>query len=140
MKKIIYAFTIMSLFVFSAPSYGKEDIGSVVQLKGGGVIERDAGQIEARVREGIRLKDAVQTEERSRMKMLFDDDSVLTLGEKSRAVIKDFVLGGTEAGSSVVGLIDGAMRAVVGKTRFEVHTRTSFVSARGTVIDIIAAS
>jgi hypothetical protein len=66
--------------------------------------------------------------------MLFIDDSVLTLGEKSKVVVKEYVYSKEKGGKSIFNLIDGKMKAVVGKAKFEVHTPTVVAAARGTVI------
>lgn len=110
------------------------DIGSVVALKGKASIERGPQRIEARVKSGLQLADTVRTGAASRIKMLFVDDSVLTLGDSSSMSLKDFVHSKGERGRSVFNLIDGKMRAVVGKTRFEVRTPTAVAAARGTII------
>lgn len=115
-------------------AYGKEDIGKVVALKGNAVIERERKEIEAKVKSPILLDDSVLTKEASRAKLLFIDDSVLTIGEKSRVVIKEFVYSKDKGGKSIFNLLDGKMRSVVGKTEFEVHTPTVVTAARGTII------
>jgi mannose-6-phosphate isomerase-like protein (cupin superfamily) len=67
--------------------------------------------------------------------MLFIDDSVLTMGEKSKVVIKEFLYSKDKGGKSIFNLIDGKMRSVVGKSEFEIHTPTVVAAARGTVFD-----
>jgi len=111
------------------------DVGSVVAVRGDAVIERDAKVIGAKLKDGIQLRDSVETRERSRVKMLFIDDSVLTLGEKARVVIKEFVYQKGSGGKSIFNLLDGKMRSVVGKSSFEIHTPTLVAAARGTVFD-----
>lgn len=116
-------------------TYGAGDIASVVALKGNALIERDARAIEAKLKDGIQLKDIVVTKESSKAKMLFIDDSVLTMGEKSKVVIKEFIYSKDQKGRSIFNLIDGKMRSVVGKSEFEIHTPTAVAAARGTVFD-----
>jgi hypothetical protein len=112
----------------------KDDVGSFVAIRGKAVVERDQKSFEAKLKDGILLNDTVSTLEASRTKMLFIDDSVLTLGEKSRAVIKEFIYGKDKGNKSVINLIDGKMRSIVGKTSFEIHTPTAVAAARGTAI------
>lgn len=133
---IIFAVVIISIISLgSGMTYGAGDVGSVVALKGNALIERDARAIEAKLKDGIQLKDTVETRESSRAKMLFIDDSVLTMGEKSKVVIKEFIYSKDQKGRSIFNLIDGKMRSVVGKSEFEVHTPTAVAAARGTVFD-----
>ena len=70
----------------------------------------------------------------SRTKMRFIDDSILTLGENSRVSIKEYIYSKDKGGKSIFNLLDGKMRSVVGKTRFEIHTPTAVAAARGTII------
>src|SRR5919109_148109 len=75
----------------AAEAAAKEDVGTVVALRGKAQIERGESRLEAKLKSGILLRDAVATGEASRAKLLFIDDSVLTLAEKSRMAIKEFV-------------------------------------------------
>lgn len=120
--------------IFSGVAFAENNVGSMVAVKGKALIERDKKAVEAKVKDSIFLNDTVTTLEASRAKMLFTDDSVLTLGEKSKAVIREFVYSKDKGGQSIFNLIDGKMRSVVGKTKFEVHTPTAVAAARGTVI------
>src|SRR6266542_1981474 len=133
--KRIYSF-LMILVMSGAygAAYAADSVGSVIMLKGKTVIQRDKKEIEAKVKDGILLEDIISTRETSRAKMLFIDDSVLNLGEKSRVVIREFVYGKGDRGKSIFNLLDGKMRSVVGKSNFEVHTPTAVAAARGTVI------
>jgi hypothetical protein len=129
---------IISLLVVTAVlpgiAWAKDDVGSMVAVRGKTFIERDKKAVEAKVKDGILLNDTVSTREASRAKMLFIDDSVLTLGEKSTVVIKEFLYEKDKGSRSLFNLIDGKMRSVVGKSGFEVRTPTAAAAARGTII------
>lgn len=138
---IFLNFMAMMLFVIGATNVfaAEQNVGSVVALKGSAVIERQVTEREkrvneAKVKDGIQLKDTVETKVNSKAKMLFIDDSVLTMGEKSKVSISEFVYS-RDKGKSILNLIDGKMRTVVGKTEVEIHTPTAVAAARGTVID-----
>lgn len=137
MKKILRIGIAVALLALPRPALASEDIGAIVALRGSAVIQREAKSLEAKLRDGIRLMDTIETREKTRAKMLFVDDSVLTLGENSKAVIKEFVYAKDKKGRSIFNLIDGKMRSVVGKAGFEVHTPTAVAAARGTVIDFV---
>jgi hypothetical protein len=119
---------------FSEPVAAKEDVASVVAIRNKAVIARDNKEMEAKVKDIILLRDAIQTLDASRAKILFIDDSVLTLGEKSKVIIREFVYSKEKGGKSIFNMIDGKMRSIVGKTEFEVHTPTAVAAARGTAI------
>ena len=127
--------TLCSGFIFTvAVAAFAAPIASVVSLRGKATVERGGKAIDLQAKLGIELQDTVATTEGARTKLLFIDDSVLTLAEKSRMSIDSFVSSRADRGSSLFNLLDGKMRAVVGKTRFEVKTPTVVAAARGTVI------
>ncbi len=147
MKKMKSAAAILGIAAISllvsgtGITYGAgENIGSVVALKGSAFIERKLNEREtrineAKVKDGIQLQDAVETRESSKTKMLFIDDSVLTMGEKSKVVVREFIYSKDQKGRSIFNLMDGKMRSVVGKTEVEIHTPTVIAAARGTAFD-----
>ena len=111
-----------------------QSIGKVVALRGEATIERNGATSAAKVTSAIEANDAFKTAAASKAKLLFVDDSVLTLGENTRMSIREFIHEKGKVGKSVFNLIDGKMRSVVGKTSFEVQTPTAVAAARGTVI------
>lgn len=135
MNKMSLTVLVFVLFAFAGTAHAAGDVGAVVALKGSALIEREAKVIEAKLKDGIQLMDGFETRERAKAKMLFVDDSVLTMGEKSKVVIKEFLYSKDKGGKSIFNLIDGKMRSVVGKSEFEVHTPTVVAAARGTVFD-----
>lgn len=132
-KILLFLATILVLIMAGA-AIAKDEVGKVVALRGNAVIEREKKEIEAKVKSPILLLDNISTMEASRAKILFIDESVLTIGEKSKVAIKEFIYSREKGGKSIFNLIDGKMRSVVGKTDFEVHTPTVVAAARGTII------
>ncbi|MBI5675721.1 MAG: FecR domain-containing protein [Nitrospirae bacterium] len=131
---IVITLTLLLISGLSDIGLAKDNVGTVVAVRGKAFIERDKKETGAKVKDSILLKDTVSTAETSRAKLLFMDDSVLTLGEKSKVVIKEFMYSKEKGGKSIFNLIDGKMRAIVGKTNFEVHTPTAVAAARGTLL------
>jgi hypothetical protein len=119
-----------------APASAVEKAGDVVSVRGTAVIERKATKAEARIRSVLLESDSVMTRERSRVKMLFRDDSVLTLGSKSRLVIRKYLHSPeNRRNETIYELADGRLRSVVGSPGFKVMTPTAFAAARGTIIN-----
>jgi hypothetical protein len=112
----------------------EQQIGKFVQLRGTATIERGKSQLPALVKGGVLASDIITTSKTSRAKILFIDDSVLTMSDNSKLVVREFIYAKGKEGKSVFNLLDGKMRSVVGKTKFEVHTPTAVAAARGTVI------
>lgn len=133
MKSFIAAFC-SGIVILLAGSVYAEPVGSVVAVRGSAAVERGGKKIDAQPKQGIELLDSVSTAAGGRIKLLFIDDSVLTLAEKSSMSIDTFIHSRADRGKSLFNLLDGKMRAVVGKTKFEVKTPTVVAAARGTVI------
>jgi len=109
--------------------------GEIRALKGKASIIRSDKVTNASVKDTLLIIDTVETEKDSKTKILFIDDSLLTLGEKSRLSVKEYLLGDDKKrGQSVFNLIDGKVRAIVGKNKLEIHTPTAVAAARGTIL------
>lgn len=125
---------ILTAFMSTIAFAEEQQVGRFVQMKGTAKIQRGQKQIPAEVKAGIIASDTITTGSASRAKLLFIDDSVLTLSDNSKLVVREFIHSKEEQGKSVFNLLDGKMRSVVGRTKFEVHTPTAVAAARGTVI------
>ena len=98
-----------------------------------------AGAVPVKLDDNVLFHDIIETQRRSRTKALFEDDSLLTVGENSRIEIAEYIYNSKQnLRRSVVTLVQGRLRALVGKTfaaagsKFEVRTPTAVVAARGT--------
>ena len=119
------------------PAAAVDKAGDVVSVRGKAVIERKAGNEDARVRAALMESDNIVTRDRSRIKMLFRDDSILTLGANSKLVIRKYLYNPqSKRAESIYELADGRLRSVVGSSGFKVTTPTAFAAARGTVFTI----
>lgn len=135
-KSVIAILLLVSLLFIGLAdtALAEEDVGAIVAIRGKDFIQRDDKSFEAEVSDNLFMNDTVSTRKASRAKMLFIDDSVLTIGENSKVVIKEVIYSKHKMGRSVFSLLEGKMRSIVGKTQFEVHTPTAVAAARGTVI------
>ena len=94
--------------------------------------------VPVKLRANVYFKDVIETQAGARAKALFEDDSLLTIGEKSRVEVSEHLYDpANNQRSTVLRLVQGKMRALVGKafaqgSRFEVHTPTAVAAARGT--------
>src|SRR2546426_1747396 len=85
------------------------------------------------------FKDVIETQASSRARALFQDDSILTVGENSRVEVSEYIYDpANNQRSTILRLFQGKARALVGKlfagrgSRFEMHTPTAVATARGT--------
>ncbi len=61
------------------------------------------------------------------------DDSILNLGELSSVSVEEYLYSPEKQRSrSILRLIDGTLKAVVGRSDLEIHTPTAIVGSRGT--------
>ena len=95
--------------------------------------------VPVKLRANVYFKDVIETQAAARAKALFDDDSLLTVGENSRVEINEYTYDpARNLRSAVLRLVQGKARALVGKlmvdlgSKFEVHTPTAVTAARGT--------
>ncbi|OAI48605.1 hypothetical protein AYO43_03560 [Nitrospira sp. SCGC AG-212-E16] len=91
----------------------------------------------------VLFKDVIQTQGESRTKALFQDDSMLTVGENSRVEIDEYIYNPEKnVRQAVVKLMQGQVRALVSKvfkangSRFEIHTPSAVAAARGTYFTV----
>ncbi len=116
-----------------------EEVGSVAEIEGQAEVMRAGTAAWAPLAAGdaVQLGDQVRTPEGSKLKLLFRDDSVVTLAPGSVLKVDEGFVGAA-APVSRFSLFVGAIRAVVtdryGATgaRFEVETPTAVAGVRGT--------
>src|SRR5262245_16343648 len=69
-----------------------------------------------KVQEPVLFQDMIETQHESRTKALFDDDSILTVGENSKVLITEYIYNPNQnIRSAVVQLLEGRLRALVAK-------------------------
>ncbi|MBU0729993.1 MAG: FecR family protein [Proteobacteria bacterium] len=114
--------------------FAADKAGDVVSVRGTAFVERLEKEIKAEKRLALLEKDNISTRENSRVKMLFRDDSILTLGPMSRLAVSQYIYSPEDKRvESIYELLDGKLRAVVGNADFSVKTPTAFAAARGTI-------
>jgi hypothetical protein len=126
----------VAALVTAPPAFAAaEKAGDIISVRGKAIVVRPSSRIKAKRRTPVWQSDTIYTRRRSRLKILFKDDSVFTLGSRSRLLIKNYIQHpeSKKRNRSIYELADGKLRAVVGKTRFRVTTPTAFAAARGTV-------
>ena len=134
MKRMLTIVLVAAAALIPAAGAGAEPAGSVISLRGKALIERGEKERYAKVRDAVQERDTVLTRDRSRLKILFRNDSVLTLGANGKLIVKQYLHNdATRKAESLYELADGKLRAVVGAGPFKVQTPTAYAAARGTV-------
>lgn len=128
------------LLMAGAQEATAEDIGVITFVQGSVTLTHlHAPAAPAKFRDDVQFHDIIETRHESRTKALFQDDTMLTVGELSRIEITEYVFNPHEGmRRAIVNLVSGKLRALVGKvfaasgSRFEIHTPTAVAAARGT--------
>ena len=125
----------------TTPLYAQQSIGAVTTVKKQ-VHVTHPGQDQVllvKSGDGVLFQDTYETEAEARAKLLLADDSLLTLGEKTRLQITEDVYNPAQnRRSASMNLLSGRVRVLVGKiftgagSKFEIHTPTAVAAARGT--------
>ncbi len=133
-KKPYIAAALMFAALLPLSARAAEKAGDVVYVRGTGLVERQAKLHKAVLKDPVQETDNVLTRAKSRMKLFFRDDSILTLGANSKLVVKKYLYSPeSKRAESIYELADGRLKAVVGGPGFKVTTPTAFAAARGTV-------
>lgn len=114
-------------------------VGNVATMEGTVEIGRGGAFTPASLGGDIQKGDVVRTGRPGRVRIVFQDNSVLKLGDGSELAISDQVYDANQAGgSSVLNLVRGKARSIVSdyykdpSARFEVRTATAVSGVRGT--------
>ena len=131
------AIVLLSMLVLlGARTARAEDVGWVAALDGTAEVGRGGAWTPLAQGDVVQLGDHVRTAAASRVKLLFRDDSVLTLAESSELVVDEQVAGA--APTSSFSLLLGKVRAIVNErysakgAEFEVKSPTAIAGVRGT--------
>lgn len=133
------------VLVLTVPSVGAtplaEGIGVITAVQGQVTMAHPQAEraVPAKIDDNVLFKDIIETQSESRTKALFDDDTLLTVGEHSRVEITEHIYDPSQNRRSlVVKLVRGKLRALISKvfdgsgSKFEIHTPTAVAAARGT--------
>ena len=113
-----------------AGAASEKEVGSVKDMRGSASILREKQTVDARKSEPVFKADMVKTFDKSRMKLLFVDDSLLMIGENSKVLVSTVI--DKKGKTNVFNLVDGTVNVIVGKSALGIHTPTSVTAARGT--------
>lgn len=126
-------FILASFTLISSADADAQEAGTITSLKGKVILHRNNAESEAKVNDKIYLHDTIETKADSRVKILFSDDSLLSLAENSKMNIKEYLYKKDDKkGASVINLLEGKLKSITGKASFEIHTPTAVAASRGT--------
>jgi hypothetical protein len=137
-QRTIVLLCIILSFVYALEAFSEEEAGRVLAVKKKVYVIRNENRDDALPKMPLLMKDAVETEKKSRTKLFFTDDSILSLGEMSRVEVEEYLYNSEDNKSkSVYRLMDGYLKVIVGRSDLEIHTPTAVAAARGTKFIVV---
>lgn len=114
-------------------------VGTITALKGSASVERNQIQIPIKLGAAIEANDSIHTGAKSRLQIMFQDKTVVTLGQNTQFTVNDYVFDGSDSSNATLSVIKGFLKAMTGEIgklapeRFNVKTKTATIGIRGTV-------
>jgi len=130
---------VIGVFWLCASAARAQEVGTVVAVEGTVEIGRGGGRVTAVPGGAVNRGDELRTGRPGRLRVLFRDDSEISLDEETQLVVDEQVFD-EEAfkAKSVFGVLKGTVGAVVSEyyngagNSFEVRTKTAVAGVRGT--------
>lgn len=129
--RILFFILIVTAFVWS-------DIGYVGALKGSASITRSSGTLDVKNGMPLKVKDTIITSEKSRVQVILNDSTVVTIGSNSTFTFDAYKFGAKDDSEVKMHIERGFFRSVTGKIgklapeRFKVKTASATIGIRGT--------
>lgn len=151
MRPLLLALALMSCF--ASPSSARADDPAASGAQAVGKVLATEGHVSATLGadtrpvirgEAVYQNDWVETDPKSRAKILLDDDTELVVGPASRIHIDEFVYASNSSkGKVLIEMGVGLLRFTSGKLEsesYEVKTPVASIGVRGTIFDTIVAA
>ncbi len=133
-RKLLFLFIVFTLTLSA-------NIGKIVALKGDLTIVRDSDKIVGEVGSIILKNDEILTKSNGKAQLLFNDNTVITIGKNSVFKINEYLYDEQNKNYKTdFGLLKGTFRTITGKigklapSKFKLNSKTSSIGIRGTQI------
>lgn len=139
-KTTLYIFTALLLTCAASSLLAAEPIGRIVALQGAATATGSDGmERQLALKSEIFQNDTIATAARSRLQIMFLDETVISQGESSSMTIDEYVYAPDSAqdNSTSVSMAQGVFRVITGRItqmnpdRFRVNTRMATIGIRG---------
>jgi len=138
---LIFLLTLVVAFVPARNSHsqGLKPIGIVTAVDGRASVNGPRGIEELAVGSALYLGDTLTTQSASGIKILLDDDTLITLGENAEFELTEFIYTPQENRSTVFSLLKGTLKALVeklggGTSKVEFVTPRGIAGIKGTTL------
>ncbi|MFA6192354.1 MAG: FecR family protein [Sulfurimonas sp.] len=136
-NKIILSLMLLNSVVLA------NSVATITSLQGSASIIHEAKSVQATLGATLSEKDTLKTEDKSKVQLIFNDETIITIGKNSNFSINEYLYDDNKAPSAKFGLLNGAMRTITGKIgkiapdKFSVQTRTTTIGIRGTNFTVL---
>ncbi len=139
-----WAVLLLAISILAPRSGWAQEIGTVAELEGTAEIGRAGTWLPAAIGSAIQQGDTLRTGTPGRLRVVLQDDSVLTIADDSEIVIDEEVFDSSQGiARSVMHLLRGKIRALVSeyyerpRNEFRIETKSAIVGVRGTQFVIV---
>lgn len=134
MKKIALLFLTLSTLLFA-------QVAKVVALKGDASVQRNNSNISLEVGSTLEKNDVIQTQDGTKLQVIFNDETIITIGKNSTFAVNDYIFDAqNKEYKAEFGLLKGTFRTITGKIgkiapdKFKLKSKSSSIGIRGTQI------
>jgi hypothetical protein len=140
MRRTVTAVGFVAVLLWAVPTRALEEVGAVAALEGQGdaLHTGEATWVALAPGNPVFRGDRLRTQAASKLKVLFQDDSVLTLAPGTELTVDEQVVPEGAGSQSYFSLLVGTVRALVSErygdpgAQFELETPTAVAGVRGT--------
>ncbi|HIC44326.1 MAG TPA: hypothetical protein EYO73_08605, partial [Sulfurimonas sp.] len=132
------------LFIIPTMILANTSIGKITALKGIAEIRQGTNVKSAQLGSELVRHDNIITKEKTKVQVIFEDETIITIGENSHFSIDEYITDGSDS-EVKLSLFKGAMRAITGKIgqanpgKFKVKTKTATIGIRGTNFVVVSS-
>ncbi len=139
-RRSLLALLVLTGLVFATPQFaaeGTDIIGTVTKIQKTVYAMQDALPRKLEIGSDVQLGDVISTGKGARIQIVLNDDTEVTLGERTHFVMLEFIMSNSE-NNAVMRLLEGAFKVTSGKlmqvadASMVVETNTATIGIRGT--------
>lgn len=140
--KVVVSVFLVVLLAFPIHLFAqvKPSVGYVSMVQGDVSLEREGKMIKPTEKFPLRVGDVIVTGKGAKIQLALNDDSIITINEKTRFEIRQFAIEGNKRtgrfGLAVGSLVSDVKKYIGGDNIFEIHGPQAVAGVRGTVFTV----
>ncbi|OQX73954.1 MAG: hypothetical protein B6D59_04080 [Campylobacteraceae bacterium 4484_4] len=134
MPKIILLFMLFVITLFAS-----ETVGKISAMRGDATLIRETSKLPLHTGDTLQRGDTIETEAKTRLQIIFNDHTVISLGQRTTFRINDYLFD-TKAPKADFSITRGVFKSITGKIgkiapkHFKLHTKNATIGIRGTTV------